>query len=348
MHTIITPGRSRAVALLMLTLSTAACLDQDEGVCDGEDCVGVSQKAELTLPIVRPSIPFVRPGGPCPTITSISPTTGSPGDSVSITLSKLSPYSLRTRYDWVRFGGPSGANANFTIVSATELRATVPSNARTGTIALGCYVYLTGRTTAVRSSQTFYVQAIQTGTLSLQDNSQYTVLSFQLDGQSQPIGTIPPGGALNLPQQLSSGSHPYVIGIGPVTQGALYSFSGSVNIFAGQRSNLYVPRLTVNQALTEGRSSRDYDGSYVSSSGGHTVRFRFYGNSTAFDYYHDDSLITSGHTVEVSWPNDAASIIFSVATNVANTTTTYPHASFYQQIIDVNGQLRTVLLVARN
>ena len=64
-----------------------------------------------------------------PTISSFTPTTASPGSTVTITGTNL------TSVSWVSFTG-STANATFTVVSPTQITATVPNEALTGPVSV--------------------------------------------------------------------------------------------------------------------------------------------------------------------------------------------------------------------
>lgn len=338
-------ARSRfAIPLLALTLSLPACLDEEGLECEDEQCVA-SDSDDLSLRPVFPGPIVSRPTGPCPTITSFSPGSGDAGDTVTINLSTLSRYTIGSNLTWVRFGGPSGANATFTRLSATQLRATVPNNAQSGTIAIGCYVYLTRSTSVIQSSQSF---AVTSGSLLLENRGQYSILDFKLDGQWQGI-SVAPGGAFALPQPLSNGGHNYEMHIGPPGFGHLYTWSGTVQIQGGSQSTLFAPRITVNQALTDGRSFRDYEGSYVDQAGGHTLRLRFYANNNRYDFWRDNVYIGQASVNELSWANNSAVITFSLGPELSNTISTYPHASFtVDNAIDVSGQRRNILYTATN
>jgi hypothetical protein len=85
----------------------------------------------------------VTPAAPAPKITTISPTSGRAGSSVTINGTGF------TGTTSVVFGG--GRSGSFTVVGDTQLRATVPSGARTGTIRV------TTPAGSATSSQTFTV-----------------------------------------------------------------------------------------------------------------------------------------------------------------------------------------------
>jgi hypothetical protein len=133
--------------LLAIVVSAAACVPPDE------DAVVSEAASELTLNAITGPF-YVRPA-----ITSISPTSGAPGTTVTIT-----GYGFDTLISGpAAFGTTSvaAARAPVTYVSSTQLRVVVPAGGRTGPIYLLSNLTVIGGSPSVQltSGQTFTVNA---------------------------------------------------------------------------------------------------------------------------------------------------------------------------------------------
>lgn len=271
-----------------------------------------------------------------PAITSFSPASGPPGTEITIDgtnfhLSSVGqPWSGQPTYRVQFFTANGPIEVVPTFVSNTRIKVVVPALATFGQSLLR----LSQNKVTFNSSNTVFTVA-QPTLLRIVNNSQYNIVSLTVNGAEEfafATGVLA-GNTVNL--NSSPGGKSLVAGLGffnpDGTRDILFNISQSLNITAGTTGTMTVSRLTVGQLLTMGSrsGSTDWVGSFFDNNGGfHEARFRFRSNGT-WQLFEDGVQKGSGSLREISWPNSASTVTFSVNSALPNIEISRPFGSFF-------------------
>lgn len=243
----------------------------------------------------------------CPTISSLSATSGAVGSTVTITGTNLTGVTA------VRFAG--NITSQFTVTSATQLTATVPPGAMSGPITIsktGCQDVQTGSFTIVCPSISITPATISAGTRNTAYNQ-----SFSAAGGAAPYnwslsaGTLPQGLTLSPAGQLS----------GTPTQNGNFNFTvraTDANNCTGTLSyaliiNIDCQTITLNPAtLPGGAAGTDYNQTLTALGG--TAPYSF---SVTAGSLPGGLTLTSGGTLSGT-PTSAGAFNFTVTAADAN------------------------------
>lgn len=271
-----------------------------------------------------------------PAITGFSPASASPGTEITIDgtnfhLSSVGiPWTGAPTYRVQFFTANGPIEVVPTFVSNNRIRVVVPTLATFGQSPLR----LSQNKVTFNSSNTVFT-VTQPTTLRIVNNSQYNIVSLTVNGVEEfAFGSgVLAGNTVNL--NSSPGTKSLVAGLGFLnadgTRDILFNISRSLNITAGTVGTMTVSRITVGQLLTMGSSggSTNWVGSFFDNNGAfHEARFRFNANGT-WQFFVDGVQNGSGSLREISWPNSAVTVGFSVNTALPNIEISRPFGSFF-------------------
>jgi len=237
---------------------------------------------------------------PHPTLSAISPSTGTPGTAVRITGSGLGQLACTggreiSLYFLVYGDSFSGTGVACTYNADGSITATVPAGTTTSApfqlkqYQNPCGPYLTcNQLVTVSSSPTF---TLSPGTLAIQNQSQATVEAWALDGVAQS-GTVAPGTTGRFTEGL--GGHSVAAALDVLTPGGWVEVcgeSGNVTIASGQTSTFRIAPLTAGQWLNHCVGSVDYAGS---DAAGHFIVIRLFANDAWQEFDGGGNLLGSG------------------------------------------------------
>jgi len=219
-----------------------------------------------------------------------------------------------------------------TVISATQIKATVPAGAVTAPISLR-----QGLTNITTSATNFTVTAPQpvNGTLRVTNNTQYDVVSLKINGQEKiPSGTSL-GVGLTGTISLTPGTYNLVAGIGFIgsngTRDVWFNIPRTATITSAQTTTTTFVPMTIAQLLTLGAASTDWQGDFFDNNGGfHLARLRFFSNGT-WQLFKDNALLSTGSITLVSWPAHSSTVQFRTSATQPIIAISFPFGSFLFQ-----------------
>jgi hypothetical protein len=262
-------------------------------------------------------------------ITSISPGTVNRGDTLNVLGTNLRGVLLTTSVAVRLQAGAQRVDVVPFHVTATELRLVVPANATTGP------VELIGRPSnavlATAPAQLVVnVPVPTTGTLRVNNNSQYDVIQLIVGGQNVlPANqVIPPGGRFDVTR--AGGAVAWTASLG--FSFAIFDWNGNSTVVNGQQVSGNIPRITAAMALTLGQASARFAGTYWVGLSPHSAELVFFSNGS-FQLWNDGSLLGQGTVVDGAFLSGSSIIQFSLTSGAQSFSTSFdtPYASFLLQ-----------------
>ncbi len=284
------------------------------------------QKWNLSInPVIKnyPQIELAKPK-----IISFSPASGPPGTVVTITgqsFDRMS-WSGLTAPHQVFFGsGQVNFVANWTYVSPTQIRATVPQGAVTGPIV----IKQNGQ--VITQSATNFVVPLPPPVVRIVNNSQYDLVDIRINGQPQ----LQPGYILQIGDTWditrTAGSTTVYLGAGLIYSDGSFDEIGSrtftFNLANGSVQSAVFQEITLGELMTNGQQFTDWTGSYWVGLTPHAATFRIFLNGQ-WSLFDDGTLLGSGTLQLVSWPDNSASLQFRFAAGDPAVQLSYPFSGF--------------------
>jgi len=289
-----------------------------------------------------------------PRITGFSPASAEPGDVIIIQGQNF----LRDRDGDLWSGTPPwillfsresrpflGARAEFTVLSATQIQVTVPSNAGTGKVHLEQAARIFSEQSAFSFSPTAFEVIREDAevdptpdptpdsqpVLRIVNNSLYDLVDLRLNNQQVIVNdalVTPPGFAIEIPF-LSGGQVQIQANTGFGIGDVLFTFSVTRVIADTGTTEVSVPPVSVPQLLTNFSASRDWSTDLFIGDDGqfHVLTLRFFSNGGWSHILDGAQTLENGGVGLISWPPNGLGVTFSMRPS-ENVQTFFPWSSF--------------------
>lgn len=271
-----------------------------------------------------------------PVLGTISPNQGPKGTTVTINGTKLNQRTNGSVYtgtnrDWSMyyFNGSQWTPLSFTLLSPTQMRATIPQSMVSSKFKLqgGNYVKYT--------TNTFTVVA-PTG-LNFANNSQYALVELKLNGTRLfPLGQwLAPHN--NATFNVAPGTYTMQGALGTVSSGNVnvwFTANATVTVSNGNITNIQWSRLTVGELLAGSTPNvwKRYNGYYFDANSNYHTSTLYINSNNSYQLYYDNTLGRSGQLVVTNWPDYAYTVNFTLGAGGPQANTSYPFGTVYARV----------------
>jgi hypothetical protein len=324
----------------------------DDPSCN-DTCTGTDADVDAEPASPAPGITPFLVADNAPRITGFSPASAEPGDVIIIQgqnflrdrdgdlWSGTPPWRLF----FTRERLPVSAEADFTVLSGTQIQVTVPQTAGTGKVHLeqAARIFVEQSSFAFSPSEFEVIREDAEvdptpdptpggqPVLRIVNNAQYDLVDLRLNGQQVIVNeslVTPPGFAIEIPF-LSGGQVQIQANTGFGIGDVLFTFTVTRVIAATGVTDVGVPAVTVPQLLTNFSASRDWSTDLFVGDDGqfHVLTLRFFSNGGWAHILDGAQTIEQGGVALVSWPPNGLGVTFNMRPG-ESVQTFFPWSSF--------------------
>lgn len=287
---------------------------------------------ELLIAQPQPQLPPLVNAHPPISFTSMTPLLGFTGTGVTVTGANFTGQTLRPVY---RFSGDpvSAPELAVTVVSATQLRVTVPAGSLGGRLCV--HSVLTGAVLTCTASA--YTVGDPNGRVRIVNNAQTDLISAVFNGGERLAPNVVSPGTSRDVAPVTPGAYSYSIAIGfgpfagPAANRQICAFNsvGPLQVPANATTTITVPSLNVPQLLGH-CGFVDYQANYLDDHGlPRQVTLRFIGAANRWEFWQGALLLGAGPVNTVAFPLNSPAVTFALGgAGWADIITSYPYDTF--------------------